>query len=116
MDPAEVDFVSLHGTGTKANDAMEDAAVTAVFGPGQACASGKGGAGHTLGASGILSAMTAWLMMEHGFMPGCIGMAEADPAFQARVLPVTEQRPVRVAMANSFGFGGINCSLLFGAA
>ena len=116
MDPAEVDFVSLHGTGTKANDAMEDAAVTAVFGPGQACASGKGGAGHTLGASGILGAMTAWLMMEHGFMPGCIGMAEADPAFQARVLPVTEQRPVRVAMANSFGFGGINCSLLFGAA
>ncbi len=60
---------------------MEDAAVTAVFGPGMACSSTKGWSGHTLGACGILGALIAGLAIEHGFLPGCLGMREPDPAF-----------------------------------
>jgi 3-oxoacyl-[acyl-carrier-protein] synthase-1 len=116
VDAAAVDYVNLHGTATKANDAMEDAAVAAVFGPGMACASTKGWTGHTLGACGIVGMVTAGLSVEHGFLPGCLGMTALDPAFRSRVLPANEHRPVRRIMVNSFGFGGINCSLLLGAA
>ena len=110
-----VDYVHLHGTATRANDAMEDAAVTAVFGPGMACASTKGWTGHTLGACGILGVAIAGLAIAHGLRPGCLGLQALDPAFQARVLPATESAPVRRAMVNAFGFGGANCSLLLGA-
>ena len=116
LGASEVDYVHLHGTGTKANDAMEDLAVTAVFGPGMSCSSSKGAFGHTLGASGIVAAVVAGLAIRDGFLPGCTGMAAPDPTFRARILPQTERRPVRRVMANSFGFGGINCSLLIGAA
>lgn len=114
LAPGEVDYVNLHGTGTKANDVMEDTAVTAVFGPGMACSSTKGWTGHTLGACGILGAVIAGLVIEAGTMPRCLGMAEPDPAFRAGVLAEATQRPVRRVAVNSFGFGGINCTLLLG--
>jgi 3-oxoacyl-[acyl-carrier-protein] synthase-1 len=116
LPPDDVDYVSLHGTGTKANDSMEDMAVTAVFGRGMACGSIKGWTGHTLGASGIVGAVLAGLAIGHGLMPGCLGLDRVDPSFQARVLTATERRRVGRVLVNSFGFGGINCSLLFGAA
>ena len=116
LDAAEVDYVNLHGTATRANDAMEDAAVSAVFGPGMACSSTKGWSGHTLGACGILGAVIAGLAIERGFLPGCLGMQEPDPAFRSRVLRRTEHARVRRVAVNSFGFGGINCTLLLGAA
>ncbi len=116
LEAADVDYVNLHGTATRANDAMEDAAVTAVFGPGMACSSTKGWSGHTLGACGILGTVIAGLAMEHGFLPGCLGLRTPDPAFRSRVLARTEHRRVRRVAINAFGFGGINCTLLLGAA
>jgi 3-oxoacyl-[acyl-carrier-protein] synthase-1 len=115
LDAAEIDYVALHGTATRANDAMEDAAVTAVFGPGQACASIKGWTGHTLGASGIVGMAVAELAIAHGVMPGCLGMQTPDPGFRSRVLARNEHRTLRRVAVNSFGFGGINCTLLLGA-
>ena len=113
--PAEaVDYVHLHGTGTRANDAMEDKAVMAVFGADTPCSSTKGWSGHTLGASGILAAAIAGLCIEHGFMPGCLNVDRVDPAFQARVLTANLDGPVRRVLLNAFGFGGINCSVLLG--
>ncbi len=112
---ADVDYVNLHGTATRANDAMEDGAVAAVFGPGMACGSTKGWSGHTLGACGILGAVIAELAIQHGFLPGCLGMRVPDPAFRSRVLTQTEHRRVRRVAVNSFGFGGINCTLILGA-
>ena len=114
VGPAEVDYVNLHGTATRANDAMEDGVVTSVFGPGMACSSTKGWSGHALGACGILGAVIAGLAMEHGFLPGCLGMRDPDPAFRSRVLARTEHRRVRRVAVNAFGFGGINCTLLLG--
>ena len=91
-------------------------AVAEVFGAATPCSSTKGWTGHTLGASGILEAVIAGLCIDHGFMPGCLNVTRLDPAFRARVmLARTEQRPVRRVISNSFGFGGINCSLIFGA-
>jgi 3-oxoacyl-[acyl-carrier-protein] synthase-1 len=110
----DVDYINLHGTGTRANDAMEDIAVSTVFGDAVACSSTKGWTGHTLGAAGAIEAIIAGLCIGHGFMPGCLGVTEVDPAFRARVLVANSDAPVRRVLSNSFGFGGINCSLLFG--
>jgi 3-oxoacyl-[acyl-carrier-protein] synthase I len=112
----DIDYVNLHGTGTRANDAMEDAAVVDVFGTGTHCSSTKGWTGHTLGASGIVEAVIAGLCIDHGFMPGCLNVTAPDPSFRARVIVDNVQRPVRRVMSNAFGFGGINCSLIFGTA
>jgi 3-oxoacyl-[acyl-carrier-protein] synthase-1 len=93
---------------------MEDTAVAEVFGAATPCSSTKGWTGHTLGASGILEAVIAGLCIDHGFMPGCLNVTRLDPAFRARVILDNERRPIRRVMSNAFGFGGINCSLIFG--
>ena len=112
----DIDYVNLHGTGTKANDAMEDIAMVEVFGTGTPCSSTKGLTGHTLGASGILEALIARLCIEHRLVPGCLNVSTLDPEFRASVLIENEERAVRRVMSNAFGFGGINCSLIFGIA
>ena len=116
LDPDAIDYINLHGTGTRANDAMEDVAVAKLFGRTTPCSSTKGFTGHTLGASGILEALIASLCIEHGFLPGCLGVGELDPTFSARVLTDNAAAPVRHVVSNAFGFGGVNCSLLFGLA
>ena len=116
LSAADIDYVNLHGTGTRANDAMEDIAIAEVFGAATPCSSTKGWTGHTLGASGILEAVIAGLCIDHDFMPGCVNVTRLDPAFRARVILDNEQRPIRRVMSNAFGFGGINCSLIFGIA
>ena len=112
----DIDYINLHGTGTRANDAAEDAAVATVFGRDTLCSSTKGATGHTMGSCGILEAAIAKLAILNGFMPGCIGMANVDPGFGMAVLAENVARPLRHVLSNSFGFGGINCSLVFGAA
>jgi 3-oxoacyl-[acyl-carrier-protein] synthase-1 len=110
----DIDYVNLHGTGTRANDAMEDIAMVEVFGTATPCSSTKGWTGHTLGASGILEALIACLCIDHRLMPGCLNVSTLDPSFRARVLLHNEQRAVGRVMSNAFGFGGINCSLVLG--
>ncbi|GAJ30206.1 beta-ketoacyl-[acyl-carrier-protein] synthase family protein [Acidomonas methanolica] len=116
LDPSEIDYVNLHGTGTIANDAMEDLAVHAVFGDAVPCASTKGWTGHTLGASGIVEALFSVLMMRDGFLAGCLGVEIVDPMFRSHVLTGNRAATPRAIMSNAFGFGGTNCSLVFGAA
>jgi 3-oxoacyl-[acyl-carrier-protein] synthase-1 len=115
LSPGDIDYVNLHGTGTRANDAMEDRAMAEVFGGGTPCSSTKGWTGHTLGASGIVEAVIAGLCLRHGFMPGGLNVTTLDPAFRARVILDNVEAPVRWVMSNAFGFGGINCSLIFAA-
>ena len=112
---AEVDYVNLHGTGTRANDAMEDRAVVSVLGGAVPCSSTKGYSGHTMGSCGILEAVIAKLCIEAGFMPGGLGISQADPAFGMNVLSASRQGPLSRVLSNSFGFGGVNCALLLGA-
>ena len=87
-----------------------------VFGTATPCSSTKGWTGHTLGASGILEAVIAGLCIGHGLIPGCLNVVAVDPTFQSRVVVTNERRPIRHVMSNAFGFGGVNCSLIFGIA
>lgn len=110
-----IDYVNLHGTGTKANDAAEDRAMVAIFGDRTRCSSTKGWTGHPLGASGIVQAAIAGLCLRHGFLPGGLNVTTLDPSFGANVVLQNIDTPVRRVMTNAFGFGGINCSLVFAA-
>jgi 3-oxoacyl-[acyl-carrier-protein] synthase-1 len=116
LQPGDVDYLNLHGTGTPGNDAAEDRAVSAVFGPALPCSSTKGYTGHTLGAAGGVEAAVALLALEHGFMPAGLNVRQPDPALRSLYLREPREARLRVAASNSFGFGGSNCSLLFGAA
>jgi 3-oxoacyl-[acyl-carrier-protein] synthase-1 len=61
-----------------------------------------------------LEAVIAGLCIRQGFMPGCLNVQALDPSLRAAVILENERRPVRHVMSNAFGFGGINCSLVFG--
>jgi 3-oxoacyl-[acyl-carrier-protein] synthase-1 len=116
VQAADVDYINLHGTGTPANDLAEDRAVMALFGAGTPCSSTKGYTGHTLGAAGIIEAAFALLCLELGLLPQSLNTRSKDPQIGADVLMQTRRAPLRRVLSNSFGFGGSNCSLLFGIA
>lgn len=115
LSAADIDYVNLHGTGTRANDAAEDRAILALFGGTTRCSSTKGWTGHPLGASGIVQAAIADLCLRHDFVPGGLNVTALDPTFGANVVLDNIEAPVRRVMTNAFGFGGINCSLVFAA-
>ncbi|MBV9345483.1 MAG: beta-ketoacyl-[acyl-carrier-protein] synthase family protein [Gammaproteobacteria bacterium] len=111
----EIDYLNFHGTGTPSNDSAEARAVAAVLGPVPG-SSTKGATGHALGAAGALEAVICALALRAGLRPAGVNTRALDPQ-----LPVTyllENRPGRLrrVLSNSFGFGGSNCSLLFGRA
>jgi 3-oxoacyl-[acyl-carrier-protein] synthase-1 len=114
LEPAQVDYINLHGTATPSNDRAEDRAVTRLFGTAVPCSSTKGWTGHTLGAAGITEAIFSCIAVEQGLMPGSLNTVQLDPQLSAPLLRETAQRPVQVAMSNSFGFGGSNCALILG--
>lgn len=114
LAPGDIDYVNLHGTGTPSNDAAEDAALAAVFGPDVACSSTKGWTGHTLGAAGIVEAILAMLVLQHQQVPGTLNLQTPDPALATPVQRETAPQTVHHVMSNSFGFGGSNCALVFG--
>lgn len=114
LRPEQVDYINLHGTATASNDASEDHAVVRVFGRRVPCSSTKGWTGHTLGAAGIMEAVFCCLCLEHGLMPQSLNTQRMDPQLSAHILLETRSQPVNRVMSNSFGFGGTNCSLLFG--
>jgi 3-oxoacyl-[acyl-carrier-protein] synthase-1 len=116
LQPGDVDYLNLHGTGTPGNDAAEDLAVCAVFGHSVPCSSTKGFTGHTLGAAGGVEAAVALLALRHGFMPAGLNLQRPDPALHAAYLAAPREQRLRVVASNSFGFGGSNCCLVFGAA
>ena len=111
-----VDYLNLHGTGTPNNDAAEDIAVCNVFGTRLPCSSTKGLTGHTLGAAGGVEAAVVMLALQHGLLPAGASLHEPDTALHANYLRAPRHQGLSVAASNSFGFGGTNVTLLFGAA
>ena len=114
LEPADIDYINLHGTATPTNDAVEDKAVYSIFGGTTPCSSTKGWTGHTLGAAGITEALISAICLTKGFMPATLHCGRVDPALKSRVLLAHERRPVRRVLSNIFGFGGNNCSLVLG--
>lgn len=112
-----VDYINAHGTSTPHNDAMETAAIKNLFGDHayeMVVGSTKSMVGHLLGAAGATEGVISALVTREGKIPPTINFQEADPecdldyAHHGMV-----ERPVRLALSNSFGFGGHNVSLLF---
>lgn len=114
IGPGAIDYVNMHGTGTRTNDAMEDRAIARIFGDAVPCSSTKGWTGHTLGASGALEAAISAICVEDGLVPGCLGIDRPDTAFGARIAVSNASAPVARVLSNSFGFGGSNCALVIG--
>ena len=122
LEPAEIAYVNLHGTGTPQNDRVESAAVLRVFGSGVPCSSTKPLVGHALGASGALEAAFCWLLMsrrqgESLRLPphrwdGCSDPDVAPLRLVKDGESVLAPAPAAL-LSNSFGFGGSNCALVF---
>ncbi len=114
LQPAEIDYINLHGTATQSNDAAEAKAVAAVFGSATPCSSTKGATGHTLGAAGGVEAVICALALRHGLLPAGINTQQLDPDMALDYVLENRTQPVMHTLSNSFGFGGTNCSLIFG--
>ncbi len=115
--PADIGYVNAHGTATLANDRAEAAAINAVFGAGAVpVSSSKGVTGHTLGAAGITEAIVVIQTLEQRTLPPSANLRQPDPGLGLDVVTQARSSGPRYAMSNNFGFGGSNCSLIFGRA
>jgi 3-oxoacyl-[acyl-carrier-protein] synthase-1 len=116
VSPADVGYVNAHGTGTRTNDAMEARAIRAVFGAADPIVvSTKGYVGHTLGAAGATEAVFTLESLHGGWTPASAGADPVDPELGIDVATQPRAVELRLALSNSFAFGGSNVSLLFGA-
>ena len=111
--PDAVDHVNLHGTASRKNDEVEAALVARRFGPQVHASSTKGFTGHTLGSAGIVEAAFSLLAIETGLVPGTVNSETLDASCGPQIRLQPARREVRVALSNSFGFGGTNCVLVF---
>ncbi|MBC7482329.1 MAG: beta-ketoacyl-[acyl-carrier-protein] synthase family protein [Rhizobacter sp.] len=116
LQPADIDYINLHGTATPSNDASEARAVGQVFGAGTPCSSTKSATRHTLGAAGGVEATIALLAIRHGLMPAGLNLRQDDADLKVNYLRDNRHAPVRRVVSNSFGFGGSNACLVLGAA
>jgi 3-oxoacyl-[acyl-carrier-protein] synthase I len=115
MDAADVGYVNLHGTASARNDEIEARVVADVFPPTTLASSTKGWSGHALGAAGFLESALSMLAIETGLAPGNLNATLLDPACGPQIRLENSALPRPIVMSQSFGFGGSNCVLAFGA-
>ena len=119
LKPEDVDHINTHGTSTPLGDVAELKAITEVFGAHAKninINSTKSMTGHLLGAAGAVESIAAILAMEHGIVPPTINHTVVDENIDSELnltLNKAQKRNIRVAMSNTFGFGGHNACVLF---
>ncbi len=117
LDPNEVDYINAHGTSTPQGDIAETQAIKKIFGEraGQiGISSTKSMTGHTLGAAGAIESVYTVLAINRGMMPPTINQEFPDPECDLDYVPNhPRERKIRLALNNSFGFGGTNTTLAF---
>jgi nodulation protein E len=110
LAPSDIGYINAHGTGTRANDATETAAIRAVFGAdAPPVSSTKSMHGHAMGASGAIEIASSLLALRDGFLPPTINLEKPDPECDLDYVPnETREAQVSAFLSNSFGFGGMN--------
>ena len=112
MEAMEVDYINAHGTATHFNDASEGLAISQLFDD-VPVSSTKGMMGHSLGAAGAIETVIVMLALQHGLLPPNINFATPDPELPINVVAnISRRADLKVAMSNSFGFGGTNASVI----
>ncbi|NQU41951.1 beta-ketoacyl-[acyl-carrier-protein] synthase II, partial [bacterium] len=116
VNPEEVDYINAHGTSTMLNDKLETVAIKAVMGSHAkkvAISSNKSMIGHLLGAAGGVEAIATALTLMNGIIPPTINYEYPDPECDLDYVPnVAREQEVHVALSNSLGFGGHNCTIV----
>jgi len=122
LAPREIDYVSAHATSTPGGDGEEATAIAGVFAENKSTlhvSAVKSMTGHLLGAAGAMGVFAAVQAIHHGIIPPTINLENMDPVCADLGLNVTPntaaRKPVRAALANSFGFGGTNASIVVAA-
>lgn len=117
VNPEELDYINAHGTSTPLNDKTETLAIKKVFGDYAyklPISSNKSMIGHLLGAAGAVEAIFTIKTIEEGIIPPTINYEYPDPECDLDYVPnEAREKEVKVAMSNSFGFGGVNACLVF---
>jgi 3-oxoacyl-[acyl-carrier-protein] synthase II len=109
-DPASVDYINAHGTGTPLNDSSEARAILELC-PRAPVSSTKSMTGHALGAAGAIEAAFCCVALREGFLPANINFAQSEFPLDIVANEVRHARPRRI-ISNSFGFGGANASVV----
>jgi 3-oxoacyl-[acyl-carrier-protein] synthase II len=119
LEPSEIQYVNAHGTSTPLGDDLELQAVERFFGDNAktlAMSSTKSATGHLLGAAGAIEAVFSLLALRDGVAPPTLNLDEPSrPSVIDRVAKTAQERPIKVVLSNSFGFGGTNASVIFRA-
>ena len=117
MRPEDIDYINAHGTSTEDNDRIETEAIKTVFGDHAykvPISSSKSMTGHLLGAAGAVEGMACLCAIRDGIIPPTINYETPDPECDLDYVPNQARKlDVKVAMSNSFGFGGHNATLVF---
>jgi 3-oxoacyl-[acyl-carrier-protein] synthase II len=113
-DPAAIQHLNAHATGTTHGDEVEAAVIHRIYGPDVPTTSLKGYMGHTMGACGAIEAIATLLMMREGFIASTLNLENPDPALPPLNHVIGESRDKRfsVGVSNNFAFGGVNTSLV----
>jgi len=118
LNPEDIDYLNAHGTATTVNDANETGAIKRAFGDAAqklAISSTKSMHGHLLGAGGGVEAVACIMAAQDNFAPPTIGYEEADPECDLDYVPnIGREMDIKYTMSNSFAFGGLNASIVFG--
>jgi len=116
ISACDVDYVNAHGTGTPLNDAAEAVALNRWAGDYASklnVSSTKSSVGHLLGGSGAVEATVCLMALKEQWLPPQNGLNEIDPVCQFRIIQKRTDAAVKIALSNSFGFGGVNATLIF---
>ncbi|MGD0206978.1 MAG: beta-ketoacyl-[acyl-carrier-protein] synthase family protein [Verrucomicrobiota bacterium] len=115
LGPKDVDYINAHGTGTVLNDSAEASAISRWAGPRAATlpvSSTKASIGHLLGAAGAVEAVICLMALREQWLPAQAAFETPDPACNFPIVRQPRDAPVKVALSNSFGFGGVNATLI----
>jgi len=114
LSSQQIDYINLHGTASRANDLIEGKVVADMFPKSTQVSSTKAFMGHTLGAAGITESLIAVNSLQRNIVPGSLNLTELDDEIQLSIQSKNLDKKLEYVMSNSFGFGGNNCSLVFG--